>query len=77
MSDYSNFCGIDLANSYFSIHAVDQHGKVLLNKSVTYSKLVTTIANKVKPQDEALGLKASGAPRSRPNHTKETKAPFW
>ncbi|WP_415663471.1 hypothetical protein [Vibrio taketomensis] len=27
------------------MHAVDQHGKVLLHKSVTRSKLLTTIAN--------------------------------
>lgn len=45
MSDYSYFCGIDLAKNHFSIHAVDQHGKVLLHKSVTRSKLLTTIAN--------------------------------
>ncbi len=45
MSDYSNFCGIDLAINHFSIHAVDQHGKVLLHKSVTHSKLLATIAN--------------------------------
>ncbi|WP_228481316.1 hypothetical protein [Vibrio fluminensis] len=25
MSDYSYFCGIDLAKNHFSIHAVDQH----------------------------------------------------
>ncbi|GAB2648935.1 hypothetical protein GCM10026988_16390 [Vibrio panuliri] len=45
MSDYSYFCGIDLAKNDFSIHAVDQHGKVLLHKSVTRSKLLATIAN--------------------------------
>ncbi|GAB2661989.1 hypothetical protein GCM10026988_33100 [Vibrio panuliri] len=44
MSDYSYFCGIDLAKNHFSIHVVDQHGKVLLHKSVTRSKLLTTIA---------------------------------
>ncbi len=45
MSDYSYFCGIDLAKNHFSVHAVDQNGKVLLHKSVTRSKLLTTIAN--------------------------------
>ncbi len=45
MSDYSYFCGIDLAKKHFSLHAVDQNGKVLLHKSVTRSKLLTTIAN--------------------------------
>ncbi len=45
MSDYSYFCGIDLAKNHFSIHAVDQHGKVLLHKPVTRSKLLTKIAN--------------------------------
>ena len=45
MSDYSYFCGIDLAKNHFSLHAVDHNGKVLLHKSVTRSKLLTTIAN--------------------------------
>ena len=45
MSNYSYFCGIDLAKNHFSLHAVDQNGKVILNKSVTRSKLLTTIAN--------------------------------
>ncbi|MEF1279438.1 IS110 family transposase, partial [Vibrio fortis] len=45
MSDYSYFCGIDLAKNYFSLHAVDQNGKVILHKSVTRSNLLTTIAN--------------------------------
>ncbi|PME97645.1 transposase [Vibrio lentus] len=45
MSDYSYFCGIDLAKNHFSIHAVDQNGNVILHKSVTRSKLLTTIAN--------------------------------
>ncbi|MEZ8302376.1 IS110 family transposase, partial [Vibrio sp. 10N.239.311.G01] len=35
MSDYSYFCGIDLAKNHFSLHAVDQNGKVILHKSVT------------------------------------------
>ena len=29
MSDYSYFCGINLAKNYFSVHAVDQNGKVI------------------------------------------------
>ncbi|WKY60732.1 transposase [Vibrio sp. SNU_ST1] len=45
MSDYSYFCGIDLAKNHFSLHAVDQNGKVILHKSVNRSKLLTTIAN--------------------------------
>ncbi len=57
MSDYSNFCGIDLAINHFSIHAVDQHGKVLLHKSVTRSKLLTTIANMPAMR---IGLEACG-----------------
>ena len=34
MSDYSYFCGIDLAKNHFSLHAVDQNGKVILHKSM-------------------------------------------
>ena len=45
MSDYSYFCGIDLAKNHLSLHAEDQNGKVILHKSVTRSKLLTTIAN--------------------------------
>ena len=45
MSDYSCFCGIDLAKNHFSLHAIDQNGKAILHKSVTRSKLLTTIAN--------------------------------
>ncbi len=45
MSDYSYFCGIVLAKNHFSLHAVDQNGKVILHKSVTRSKLLTKIAN--------------------------------
>jgi transposase len=45
MSDYSYFSGIDLAKKHFSIHVVDSKGKVALHKSVTRSKLLTTIAN--------------------------------
>ncbi|CAM4324156.1 hypothetical protein VINE108521_16790 [Vibrio neonatus] len=45
MSDYSYFCSIDLAKSHFSLHAVDQNGKLILHKSVTRSKLLTTICS--------------------------------
>lgn len=57
MSDYSYFCGIDLAKNHFSIHAVGSDGKVLLHKSVTRSKLLTTIAN-MPPM--RIGLEACG-----------------
>lgn len=43
MPDYSYFCGIDLAKNHFSLHAVDQNGKVILHKSETYSNLLTTL----------------------------------
>jgi len=42
MSDYSYFCGIDLTKNHFSLHAVEQNGKIILHKSVTRSKLLTT-----------------------------------
>ena len=45
MSDYSYFCGIDLAKNHFRIHSVDQNGNVILHKSVTRSNLLSTIAN--------------------------------
>ena len=45
MSDYSYFCSIDLAKNHFSLHVIDQNGKVLLHKSVTHPKPLTTIAN--------------------------------
>ena len=45
MSDYSYFCVIDLAKNQFSLHAIDQNGKVILHKSVTLSKLLTKLAN--------------------------------
>ncbi|GAB2661931.1 hypothetical protein GCM10026988_33020 [Vibrio panuliri] len=45
MSDYSYFCGIDLAKNHFSIHTFDQHGKGLLHKSINRSNLLTKIAN--------------------------------
>ncbi len=56
MSDYSYFCGIDLAKNHFSLHTVDQNGKVILHKSVTRSKLQTSIANThslVSPQSHS------------------------
>ncbi|SBT11907.1 hypothetical protein VCE7224_00641 [Vibrio celticus] len=43
MSDYSYFCGIDLTKSHSILLAVDQNGNVILHKSVTRSKLLTTI----------------------------------
>ncbi|CAV25847.1 putative transposase [Vibrio atlanticus] len=57
MSDYSYFFGIDLTKNHFSLHAVDQSGKVLLHKSVTRSKLLTTIAN-IPPM--RIGVEACG-----------------
>ncbi len=57
MSDCSNFCGIDLAKNHFRIHAVDQHGIVLLHKSLTRSKLLTKIANMPAMR---IGLEACG-----------------
>ncbi|CAK2847511.1 transposase [Vibrio crassostreae] len=57
MSDYSYFCGIDLAKNHFSIHAEDQNGKVILRKSTPRSKLLTTIANMPLMR---IGIKACG-----------------
>ncbi len=57
MPDYSYFCEIDLAKNHFSIYAVDQHDKVLLHKSATRSKLLTTIAN-MSPM--RIGVEACG-----------------
>ena len=39
------FCGVDLAKHHFSLHAVNDHGKVILHKSVSRAKLLTTLAN--------------------------------
>ena len=39
------FCGVDLAKHHFSLHAVDDRGKVILHKSVSRAKLLTTLAN--------------------------------
>ena len=57
MSDYSYYCGIDLAKNSFSLHAIDIHGKVILHKSVSRKKLLTTIAN-MPPMK--IGLEACG-----------------
>ncbi|CCN82015.1 transposase (fragment) [Vibrio nigripulchritudo SFn27] len=45
MSNCSYFGGVNLAKNYFSTHVVDYNGKVILHKSVTRPKLLTTIAN--------------------------------
>ena len=57
MSNCSYFGGIDLAKNHFSIHIVDHNGKVILHKSVTRPKLLTTIAN-MPPM--RIGLEACG-----------------
>ncbi|MCG9783279.1 IS110 family transposase, partial [Vibrio brasiliensis] len=57
MSDYSYFGGIDLAKNHFSIHVVDVKGKVVLHKSVSRSKLLTTISNL---PHMCIGLEACG-----------------
>ncbi len=57
MSNLS-YCGIDLAKNHFSVHAINQHGKVILHKNVTRSKLLNTIA-KLPPM--RIGLEACGA----------------
>lgn len=57
MSDYSYFGGIDLAKNHFSLHVVDQKGKAILHKSVTRSKLLTTISNLPHMR---IGLEACG-----------------
>ena len=36
--------GIDLAKSIFQLHGVDEHGKVAVQKRVTRSKLLETVA---------------------------------
>lgn len=56
MSNLS-YCGIDLAKNHFSVHAINQHGKVILHKNVTRSKLLNTIA-KLPPM--RIGLEACG-----------------
>jgi transposase len=45
MSDYSYFCVIDQAKNHVSLHAVGQNSKVILHRSVTRSKLLTSLAN--------------------------------
>lgn len=58
MSNLS-YCGIDLAKNHFSVHAINQHGKVILHKNVTRTKLLNTIA-KLPPM--RIGMEAcSGA----------------
>ncbi len=37
--------GIDLAKNVFSVHGVDSHGKVVLKKTVSRSKLLECFAN--------------------------------
>lgn len=37
--------GIDLAKNTFSLHGVDEHGKVFLKKTVSRNKLILTLAN--------------------------------
>ncbi|PMN93193.1 transposase [Enterovibrio norvegicus] len=39
------FCGVDLAKHHFSLHAVDERGKVTLHKLVCRAKLLSTLAN--------------------------------
>lgn len=39
------FCSVDLAKHHFSLHAVDDHGKVILHKSVSRAKLLAKLAN--------------------------------
>lgn len=57
MSDYSYFGGIDLVKNHFSIHVVNSKNKAIFHKSVTRSKLLTTIAN-MPPM--RIGLEACG-----------------
>ncbi|MDR9831707.1 transposase [Vibrio sp. FNV 38] len=56
MSNYS-YCGIDLAKNHFSVHTINPHGKVILHKNVTRSKLLNTIA---KLPTMRIGLEAFG-----------------
>ncbi len=37
--------GIDLAKNTFSLHGIDEHGKVFLKKTVSRNKLILTLAN--------------------------------
>ncbi len=39
------FCGVDFAKHHFSLHAVNDHGKVILHKSVSRTNLLTKLAN--------------------------------
>ncbi len=45
MSHSICYCGVDLAKHHFSLHATNERGTVLLHKSVSRAKLLTTIAN--------------------------------
>ncbi|GAB3023726.1 hypothetical protein [Bowmanella dokdonensis] len=45
MSEFNYFYGIDLAKLSFSIHGEDRHGKPLIHKSVTRTKLLKEMAN--------------------------------
>ncbi|WP_154124194.1 IS110 family RNA-guided transposase [Grimontia hollisae] len=42
------FCGVDLAKHHFSLHAVDDRGKVILHKSVSRAKYVAPYRTKGK-----------------------------
>ncbi|MBN7819869.1 hypothetical protein J0A65_08325 [Bowmanella sp. Y57] len=45
MSDFNYFYGIDLAKLSFSIHGQDRHGKPLIHKTVSRTKLLKKMAN--------------------------------
>ncbi|GAB3023715.1 hypothetical protein [Bowmanella dokdonensis] len=44
MSDFNYFYGIDLTKLTFSIQGEDRHGKPLIHKSVTRTKLLKEMA---------------------------------
>ncbi|QSV12882.1 transposase [Photobacterium ganghwense] len=50
--------GIDLAKHSFSIHGEDEQGKVLIHKTITRSKVLSTFAN-IPPA--IVGMEACGA----------------
>ena len=50
--------GIDLAKHSFNIHGEDEHGKVLIHKTITRSKVLSTFAN-ISPA--IVGMEACGA----------------
>lgn len=37
------FCRVDLVKHHFSLHAVNDRGKIILHKSVSRAKLLTTL----------------------------------